>query len=318
MESTAIAEVPLGRRGLLVNEFSLGCAPLAALPATPADEEAGQAMLEAAWAGGIRTYDVAPFYGLGQGEVRLGRFLGSRRRDDYVLSTKVGRILVDQPDGSVAPVFDFSRDGILASLEMSLTRLQVDRVDIALIHDPDRHFEPAMKEAYPALEELRAAGVVQAIGLGMNQAGMLERFVRESDIDCVLEAGRYTLLDDRAESGLLPAAEEHGVGVLAAGVFNSGILADPQPGATFNYRPAPSELLDRATELQALATSLGVPLTRLALRYALRHPAVSAILVGARSAREIEENLAHYKTPIPEEVWEELEASGLTHWVSAE
>jgi D-threo-aldose 1-dehydrogenase len=318
MESTAIAEVALGHRGLFVNEYSLGCAPLGSLPATPAAEEMGQGMLEAAWAAGIRTFDVAPFYGLGQGEVRLGRFLSTRHRDDYVLSSKVGRLIEAGDDGDPQAVFDFSRDGILRSLEASLARLQVDRIDVALIHDPDHHFDAAMKEAYPTLEELRAAGVVRAIGLGMNQAGMLEQFARETDIDCVLEAGRYSLLDDRAEAGLLPAAEEHGVGVLAAGVFNSGILADPRPGATFNYRPAPPELLERAARLQAFAAEHDVPLTRLALRYPLRHSAVSAILVGAQSAAEIEENLVEYNTPVADEVWEELEASGLTHWVSAE
>jgi D-threo-aldose 1-dehydrogenase len=320
METTAIPDVPLGKRDMVVNEYSLGCAPLGALPSTPTDEDLGQAMLQAAWDGGIRTFDVAPFYGLGRAEIRLGRFLSGRRRDDYVLSTKVGRLLAPAEDGVGTPtaVFDFSRDGILASLECSLTRLGLDRVDVALIHDPDDHFATAIKEAYPALEELRAAGVVRAIGVGMNQAGMLEQFVRDTDIDCVLVAGRYTLLDDRAEQGLFPAALERGVGVLAAGVFNSGILADPRPGATFNYRPAPPDVLDRATRLRDLAARHRVPLTRLALRFALRHPAVSAIVVGARSPDEVAQDLAEYGAPVPDELWEELEASGLTRWATVE
>jgi D-threo-aldose 1-dehydrogenase len=319
MESTSIPQVLLGSRDLMVNEYSLGCAPLGALPRTSADDEMGRAMLQAAWDGGIRTYDVAPFYGHGLGEVRLGRFLVGHPRDDYVLSTKVGRVLVPAEDGigDPEPVFDFSRDGILRSLEDSLARLQVDRVDLALIHDPDNHFDAAMDQAYPAVEELRAAGVVRAIGFGMNQAGMLERFVRNTDIDCVLVAGRYTLLDDRA-ADLFQAALECGVGILAAGVFNSGILADPRPGATFNYRPASAALLERAGQLRDFAGRHGVPLSRLALQYPLRHPAVSSILVGAQSADEVVANLVEYTAPVPEGLWDELARSGLTGWAGLE
>jgi len=312
-----IPRVALGKCGLLVSEYSLGCAPLGSLPSMPADEDMAQAILQASWDGGIRTYDVAPFYGFGRGETRLGRFLSTQPRDDYVLSTKVGRVLVSPGDGGQpGAVFDFSRDGILASLESSLSRLKTDRVDIALIHDPDAHFGAAMNEAYPALDELRTGGVVRAIGVGMNQAEMLERFVRDTDIDCVLVAGRYTLLDDRADDGLLAVARERGVGVLAAGVLNSGILVDPAPGATFDYRPAPQELLDRAILLRDVAARYGVPLSRAALQYSLRHPSVSAIMVGARAPEEVAQNLSDYAAPVPDGLWEELEASGLTRWTS--
>ena len=210
-ESTTLPRVPLGRNGLEVTRLCLGAAQLGELRS----EETGQAMLEAAWAGGIRSFDVAPLYGCGLAERRLGAFLAAKPRDCFVLSTKVGRLLVPKggaPDPSLPsennlqPVFDYSRDGVHASLEASLERLGLDRVDITLIHDPDDHFVEAMHDAYPALEELRSAGVVRAIGLGMNQAEMLTRFVSDTDVDCVLVAGRYSLLDNRASRALLPAA----------------------------------------------------------------------------------------------------------------
>ena len=179
-----------------VTRFSLGGAPLGGL-FSPVDDEDATATLEAAWQGGVRSFDTAPLYGHGLSEHRVGTFLATKPRDSFVLSTKVGRLLSDDE-----AVFDFSRDGVRASLEASLERLGLDRVDVALIHDPDDHFDEAIDLAYPALEELRTEGAVRAIGLGMNQAEMLERFVRDTDIDCVLVAGRYSLLDDRAASGL--------------------------------------------------------------------------------------------------------------------
>jgi D-threo-aldose 1-dehydrogenase len=316
MTGTVVPQVSLGRNELRVGRFAVGNAPLGALASTPADDETGWAMLEAAWAGGVRTFDVAPLYGRGRAERRLGAFLATKPRDEFVLSTKVGRLLVGESGGSddSKPVFDFSRDGVRASLDASLIRLGLDRVDIALIHDPDDHGAEAMDTTYPALEDLRSAGVVRAIGLGMNQAEMLERFVRDTDIDCFLVAGRYSLLDDRAAASLLPAALERGIGVLVGGVFNSGILADPSPGSTFNYRPADPELLARAQALRSVAAAHGVSLSRAAMHFSLRHPAVTAIVVGARSPEEIVANLADFSAPVPPELWTDLEGSGLLGW----
>jgi aryl-alcohol dehydrogenase-like predicted oxidoreductase len=318
-ESTTLPRVPLGRNGLEVTRLCLGAAQLGELRS----EETGQAMLEAAWAGGIRSFDVAPLYGCGLAERRLGAFLAAKPRDSFVLSTKVGRLLVPKggaPDPSLPsennlqPVFDYSRDGVHASLEASLERLGLDRVDITLIHDPDDHFVEAMHDAYPALEELRSAGVVRAIGLGMNQAEMLTRFVSDTDVDCVLVAGRYSLLDNRASRALLPAAAERGIAVLVAGVFNGGILTDPHPGTAYDYRPAAPELAARVPALREIADAHDVPLARAALHFPLRNPAVTAIVVGTRSPEEVAENLANFSSPLSDAFWADLEASGLLGW----
>ncbi|WP_244943305.1 aldo/keto reductase, partial [Streptomyces inhibens] len=245
----------LGRSGVPVTALGFGAAALAGLY-TPVSEETAAATVEAAWDVGIRCYDTAPHYGLGLSERRLGEALRTKPRDSYTLSTKVGRLLEPHTGGgddlahgfAVAAthrrVWDFSADGVRRSLEDSLTRLGLDRIDIALLHDPDDHEEQAFREAYPALERLRAEGVVRAIGAGMNEAAMLTRFVTDTDVDAVLCAGRYTLLEQPALDQLLPAAAARGKSVIIGGVFNSGLLADPKPGATYNYAKAPGELLD--------------------------------------------------------------------------
>ncbi|HLI00156.1 MAG TPA: aldo/keto reductase [Acidimicrobiales bacterium] len=309
---------------LTVTRLWFGGAPIAGLYNPVSDEDAW-ATLEAAWEGGVRAFDVAPLYGSGLAERRVGAFLATKPRDEFVLSTKVGRLLVrrDRPvdHGTFAPSewdpeWDFSGDGVRRSLEESLERMGLDRVDVALIHDPDDHFTEARQEAYPALEALRADGVVRAIGLGMNQTEMLERFVRETDIDCVLVAGRYSLIDDRAADGLLPAAAERSVAVLVAGVFNSGILATPGPGATFNYEPAAADLVARAQAIAALAADYDVPLPQLAIQWPLRHPAVTSAVVGMRAPAEVAANLRYLSLPVPEELWERLAASGLLGWTA--
>jgi D-threo-aldose 1-dehydrogenase len=272
--------------------------------------------VDAAWDGGIRTFDTAPHYGLGLSERRLGGALRHRPRDQYVISTKVGRLLRPgsppygrDPDGFAVPAdhvreWDFSADGVRRSLAASLRRLGVDRVDIALIHDPDDHGEQAFREAYPALEKLRAEGVVGAIGAGMNQTAMLTRFVTDTDVDVILVAGRYTLLDQSAANALLPAARERGVSVIAGGVFNSGLLAAPAPGATYDYQAAPQALLARARELERICAEYGVPLRAAAARFPLTHPAVASVLIGARSAAEISDAIALRGVGIPAELWE--------------
>ncbi|WP_062214132.1 aldo/keto reductase [Streptomyces sp. NBRC 109706] len=316
--TAAGGRAPLGGSGVTVGRLALGTAPLAGLY-TPVSEAAAEETLTAAWDAGVRTFDTAPHYGLGVSERRLGAFLRDRPRAEVVVSTKVGRLLRPgfSPPGTdgfhgvptdLARVWDFSAAGVRASLEESLERSGLDHFDLVLLHDPDDHGEQALHEAYPALAELRAQGVVRAIGAGMNQTEMLTRLVTEADLDCVLVAGRYSLLDRRAAEALLPACLERGTGVLVGGVFNSGLLADPRPGATFDYAPAPEPLLRRARQLAEACAAFGVPLAAAAIQFPWRHPAVGAVVLGARNAREVTENAAHAAVEIPEELWRELDA----------
>ncbi|MEU4930571.1 aldo/keto reductase [Streptomyces yokosukanensis] len=312
----------LGRSGVEVTPLGFGAAPLGNLY-TPLDDEQAAQAVRAAWQRGIRYFDTAPHYGLGLSERRLGAALRPYDRARYTLSTKVGRRL-EPADGTgddlahafAVPathrrVWDFSADGVRRSLEASLTRLGTDRVDVVYLHDPDDHAEQAFREGYPALEKLRAEGVVGAIGAGMNQTAMLTRFVRDTDVDVVLCAGRYTLLDQSAGTELLPAAAERGVSVVLGGVFNSGLLADPRPGATYDYSRAPEELLDRALRMQALAERHGTTLRAAALAFAAAHPAVAGLLVGPRSAAEVHDCADQFATPVPAEFWRESRESGL-------
>ncbi len=311
----------LGRSQLQVTELSFGGAAIGNL-FTAVDDAAAAAAVDAAWAAGIRVFDTAPHYGLGLSERRLGTALRHRPREDYVLSTKVGRLLQPaappygrDPDGYAVPashvrLFDFSADGVRRSLDASLARLGLDRIDILLIHDPDHHGEQALREAYPALERLRAEGVVTAIGVGMNQTEMLTRFVTDTDIDVVLVAGRYTLLDQSAAATLLPAALERGVAVIVGGVFNSGLLAAPDSDTHFDYQPAPAGVIARAREMAAVCAQFGVPLRAAAARFPLRHPAVASVLIGARSAAEITDAVALRALDIPAALWDALAALG--------
>jgi D-threo-aldose 1-dehydrogenase len=322
----------LGRSPVRVTELSFGGAAIANLFTEVSDEDA-RAAVDAAWDGGIRAFDTAPHYGLGLSERRLGDALRHRPRDEYVISTKVGRLLEPagvpgtgppgaggtsagsaggrDPEGFAVPAryvrrFDYSADGVRRSLEASLDRLGLDRVDVALIHDPDDHAEQAFREAYPALEKLRAAGTVRAIGVGMNQAAMLTRFVTDTDVDAVLVAGRYTLLDKTAERELLPAALRRGVSVIAGGVFNSGVLAAPVAGATYDYHAAPEDLIARARRLAETCARFGVPLRAAAARFPLTHPAVASVLIGARSAAEVTDALRLRALDIPAALWDSL------------
>lgn len=208
-------------------------------------------------------------------------------------------------------MWDFSARGVRTGVEESLARLGLDRVDTVYLHDPDSHEREAFDCAYPELERMRAEGMVGAIGVGMNQTAMPTRFVRDTDIDVVLLAGRYSLLDQSALAALLPLAAQRGVSVLVGGVFNSGLLADPQPGATFDYAPAPAHLLDRALALRTLCETFGVPLRAAALQFPLGHPAVAGVLLGARSAAEVTDATAMISHPVPEEMWLALRAQGL-------
>ncbi|MFF3607935.1 aldo/keto reductase [Streptomyces sp. NPDC002463] len=314
----------LGSSAVPVSELALGCAALGNLY-HPVTDEAAHATVDAAWDAGVRTFDTAPHYGLGLSERRLGAALRDRPRDTYAVSTKVGRLLVPSPPGSTGDdlahgfavpathrrVWDFSADGVLRSLEASLKRLGLDRVDIALLHDPDDHAEQALREAYPALERLRGEGVVGAIGIGMNQSALPARFLRETDIDVVLLAGRYTLLEQDGLSELLPEAAARGRSVVIGGVFNSGLLTAPRPGTTYDYAPVPQPVLDRALRLLAVTERHGVPLRAAALRFPFGHPTVASVLTGARSPEEVRDTVERLRRPIPDALWDELRAEGL-------
>jgi D-threo-aldose 1-dehydrogenase len=304
--------------GLIPGPLVFGAAPIAGLYA-PVSEEAAAATLAAAWAVGIRAFDTAPHYGVGVSERRLGSFLAGHPRAEYTVCTKVGRRLVpaagdvqgEEGFYGIPPltrVRDYSRDGVRRSLEESLARLGLDRVDIVLIHDPDDHLDQAIDEAYPALAELRAQGVVSAVGAGMNSPGPLARLIERADLDCVLVAGRYTLLDDSAAAELFPLCLRRGVAVLAGGAFNSGILADPVEGARYDYAAAPPALLARARQLAGICARHDVPLPAAALQYVVRHPAVTAAVVGTRTPEETRANASYLTLPISDALWEELAA----------
>jgi D-threo-aldose 1-dehydrogenase len=287
--------------------LGLGTASIAGLYEA-VDEESAHAVVNRAWELGIRYFDTAPYYGSGNAERRLGAGLRERPRDDFVVSTKVGRLLRPGESGwhdapRLQAYFDFSYDAALRSLEQSLERLGLDRVDIAFIHDPDDYYDEALAGAYRALARLRDDGVVRAIGVGMNQTELLCRFAREADPDCFLLAGRYTLLDRSAAEDLLPLCAERGIAVVAAGVFNSGVLAG---GRTYDYDSASTAVLKRVTELRETCARHEVPLAAAALQFPLRHPAVGHILVGCRTTREVEEDVRLSALELRPELWGEL------------
>lgn len=314
----------LGTTDVSVSELGFGAAVIGNLYRAVGDDAALEA-LDAAWDSGVRYFDTAPHYGLGLSERRLGSWLTTRPRDQYVISTKVGRRLVpvtgkavDQDPHFAVPAthvreWDFSRDGVRRSLDSSLSRLGLDRVDIVLLHDPDDHWLPALEQAIPALAELRDQGVVGAIGAGMNQSEMLARFVRESDIDVVMVAGRYTLLEQGALTDLLPAAVERDVAVLAAGVFNSGLLARARPpaDAKYDYGSAPVELIERAARIAMVCERHGIDLPTAAARFPLTHPAVASVVLGVRTAEQMQRNADIFAAEVPDGLWEELVQDGL-------
>jgi D-threo-aldose 1-dehydrogenase len=308
-----------------LTELGFGASQGGNLYRARSDEEFAAAV-DAAWDAGIRYFDTAPHYGLGLSERRLGIALRSRPRDEYVVSTKVGRLLVPSPESAhltdpegfaVAAdhrrVWDFSRDGVLRSLEASLERTGLDRIDVVYLHDPDDHWQAAATEAVPALVELRDQGVIGAVGAGMNQSAMLTRFVRETDIDLVMCAGRFTLLEQGALHDLLPAAEQRGVAVVIAGVYNSGLLARDRPpaNATYNYQQAPAELLDRAIHIAQICESYGTTLPEAALAYVRTHPAVICTVVGVGTAAQVNETVRRANADVPAELWAALGATGL-------
>lgn len=331
----SIAKRRLGRNALEVTELGFGAAPIGGFRATIPESEA-EALLDAAWAGGVRYFDTSPYYGYGRSELRVGHVLRQHPREAFVLSTKIGRVLRPlrpgeaPPEGlrsnglpGFAPAFDYSYDGVMRSLEQSCLRTGLARIDILLVHDIDfwtirdqalleERFRTLMEGGYRALEELRSAGVIGAIGCGLNEADMCLRFARAGDFDCMLLAGRYTLLEQGALDGFMPYAEERGIGVIVGGPYNSGILTGPvTEGATYDYAAAPPPVIEKARRLDAVCRRHDVPLAAAALQFPLAHPAVSAVIPGALTRAEVEQNIAHLGRPIPAALWQELKAEGL-------
>ncbi len=312
----------IGTTEIRVTGLGLGGAPLGGLFTSVGAENAVNTVRRG-YELGIRFFDTAPLYGRGKSERFYGQALSEFDRDTFILSSKVGRVL--EPNDSVSGeddiyvelppydvVFDFSRDGVLRSIEESLERLGLDRLDIALIHDPDDHWEQAITEAYPTLAELRSQGVIGAIGAGMNQWEMPARFAREGDFDCFLLAGRYTLLDHTGLEVLLPLCEEKSISVILGGPYNSGILAsDLGPGTTYFYQRTPPEVLETAKRIKSVCDRHEAPLKAAALQFGLAHPAVAATIPGPRTPDEVEENVAMASFEIPRDLWTELKSEGL-------
>jgi D-threo-aldose 1-dehydrogenase len=330
--TTTLPTRPLGRTGILVSVLGFGCAPLGDLYEVLDDDTALRAIATAAEAG-VTLFDAAPLYGHGLAEHRLGTVLKRLPRESFVLSTKVGRWLKPAPGGKSASsryrgglsfdlVVDYSYDGTMRALEQSLNRLAVPSIDIALIHDVDvwthgkdaieQRFKEAMDGAYRALDELRRAGTIRAIGVGVNESAMCVRFANAGDIDAVLLAGRYSLLEQPALADFLPLAEKKRIGVMLGGVFNSGILATgPVEGAKYNYRPAPPEILDKVRRIEAVCRSHNVALPVAAMQFALRHPAVSSLVIGAVAPAEVTRNVAALTAQVPAALWSDLKREGL-------
>jgi len=285
---------------------------------TEVSDEDVQATVDTAWEGGVRFFDTAPLYGHGLSEIRLGKALAKYPREQYVLASKVGRLLREPvnkisptifknvPD--LEPIFDYGSKAVLTSIDESLDRLNVDYLDIVHVHDPDDHEDWAITEAFPRLIQLRDEGVIKAVGCGMNQTKSLTRFVNEVDLDCLLLAGRYTVLDHASGADLLQLCFEKNVGVVLGGIFNSGLLADPDKNKTFDYVDATPEILQKANAIAELARSHGFSLPHVAVQFGLRNTSVASIVIGARTAREIGEDLLYATQEIPTTFWDDLQA----------
>lgn len=325
-----------GNGGLTFTELGFGTAPLGNLYRAISDEDA-ETILDKAWDSGIRYYDTAPLYGYGLSETRLNRLLRGKNRDSYVLSTKVGRLLsATTPEAregvgkwfevpSRREIYDYGHDGVMRSLEFSLERLGVDRVDILFAHDLDifNHgsqdvLDGKLKEflagGHKALIELREQGVIGAFGMGVNEWQPAEWLIDNGDPDIILLAGRYTLLEQDSLQSFLPKCVDRGVGIVIGGPYNSGILATgARPGAYYNYDPAPPEILDRVGKIEALCRDHGVRLVDAAFQFPLLHPAVVSVVPGGQSADEMSSNLAAASASIPAALWDDLKDRGLMH-----
>ena len=339
--------VALGRTNVQVTQMAIGAVSLSGL-FEGVTYEAARAVVEAGWESGVRFFDVAPLYGYGFAELVTGDVLREQPRESYSLATKVGRLLKtdgapDRADrtviyegeprlqgtGSEQPFFDFTYDGVMRSIEASQERMGIDRFDILHIHDPEAFMDEATDGAYKALDELRTAGLVGAIGVGSNNWDCHLDMTRRGDFDCFLVAGRYSLLDQSALPELLPVCEERGIAVIAAGVYNSGILSHPDPGSisgvsraasdmgswkenvTFNYEPADADIIDQAARIKDVCDRHGVPLAAAAVQFPLHHPAVPCVLIGPREREHVAINNELLRFPIPDDLWAALKHEGL-------
>jgi D-threo-aldose 1-dehydrogenase len=324
----------LGNGGLTFTELGFGAAPLGNLYTSISDVQA-DAILARAWAAGVRYYDTAPLYGFGLSETRLNRFLRDKPRDDYVLSSKVGRLLrpcpPDQRDGqgkwfdvpARREQYDYSYDGVMRSVEFSLERLGVHRIDVLFVHDldlsnhktqavVDGHMDVLMQGGYRALVKLRDEGVIRAFGAGVNEWQPCQAMAERGDFDLFLLAGRYTLLEQEAQETFLPMAQERGIGIVIGGAYNSGILATgPRPGAFYNYDPAPAEILDRVRRIQHICEAHNVRLVDAAFQFPLRHPCTVSVIPGGQGVAEMESNLLAARAEIPDALWADLKEQGL-------
>ena len=331
-DQRGIARRRLGRTGLEVTVLGFGSAPLGDIYEVLDDKTAIETVETAAEAG-VNLFDTAPLYGQGSAEHRVGTALRRRARGTYVVSTKVGRLLSPAPTGRVKTsryvgglefnvTNDYSYDAAMRSHEHSLHRLGLPAVDIVLIHDADawthgpeegpKRFREAMDGAYRALEKLRGEGVIKGIGLGLNDPGYMARYLREGDFDCILMAGRYSLLEQPALAEVLPMAQQKNIGVMLGGVFNSGILATgPIAGARYNYTPAPPEIIAKVQKIERVCQAHGVPLATAAMHFPLGHPAVSSLALGAVAPDEVSRNVVAIKRSVPAALWSDLKAERL-------
>jgi D-threo-aldose 1-dehydrogenase len=309
-------KVLLGGTGVTVTRLGMGLAPIGGL-FTPVGDAEALAAVDAAWQHGVRFFDTAPLYGAGLSERRAGAALRGREK---TLATKVGRRLVAAPDAGAdmwaepsgaAPIWDFSASGVRAQHRESLERLGAERIDVLHLHDPDDHFAAALEGALPALVELREQGVIGAVSAGMNQSAMLTEFARTGHFDCFLLAGRYTLLDQSGLADLLPECERRGISVICGGVYNSGVLADPDQKSTFDYQAAPPAVVAKARAMAEVCARHGVPLRAAALQFPLAHPAVASVLIGMRSAAEAADAVAMATLDLPGALWHDLIKAGL-------
>ncbi len=321
---TGLATRPLGSTSLRLTELGFGAASLGNLFRVTTDDEAAGAVARA-WECGMRYFDTAPHYGLGLSEQRLGHALAGYPRDEYVISTKVGRLLEPNPhptpldtDGFAVPgdlrrVWDFSRDGVRRSLDESLQRLGTDHVEIVYAHDPDQFREGAAREALEALAQLRSQGMIRAIGVGTNAVDELPELFRDGLVDVVMLAGRYTLLEQGGLRSALEPALAAGASIVAVGVFNTGLLsvASPASDARYDYGQAPPELIDRARQLAVVCERHGTTLPDAAIAFPLLHPAVASVAIGMRTAEQVDSNVARYERGVPGELWADLVESQL-------
>src|SRR6201993_1048192 len=332
---TMLKRNKIGTTNLEVTELGLGGAPMGGFRATISDAEATM-LTDAAYEGGVRYFDTSPFYGYGRSELRMGAALRQKPRNEYMLSTKIGRILHAMKPGEkppadfrqnglpgFAPDFDYTYDGVMRSLEHSHLRLGLARIDIALIHDVDfwtikdrailnERFKTVMDSGFKALDELRRAGVIGAIGVGINESDTSLRFIQAGDFDCMLLAGRYTLLEQGALDAFLPECVKRSVSVILGGPYNSGILTGGvKPGATHDYVAASAQLIEKAQKIEAVCQRHGVELGAAAMQFPLFHPAVCSVIPGALSVAEVKQNIGRLSAKIPVELWSELKREKL-------